>query len=129
MYLIFIVKQNVNYFPMLVLHAVLRPRYPLRTAGHWVVMKATISEVDVFIMVYAWSNRGVACIVLSCGSTVRHETNYRSKYEDEYGNVIEKELPRPTITHFIYEFLPLINEANKTRQSILALERVWLTKN
>ena len=41
----------------------------------------------------------------------------------------EKELPRPTIAHLLYEFLPLIDEHNKTRQSALALEKVWMTKN
>ena len=129
LYSTFIVKQNLNYFPMPVLHAVLRARYPQRTAGHWVVMKATISEVNVFVMAYAWLNRGVAYMVSSCGSTVRHEQNYRSKFEDEYGNVVVKELPRPTVAHLLYEFLPLIDEHNKARQNVLALERQWLTQD
>lgn len=41
----------------------------------------------------------------------------------------EKELPRPTIAHMLYEFLPLIDEHNKARQNALALEKVWLTKD
>ncbi|KAL7549478.1 hypothetical protein ACHAWF_012745 [Thalassiosira exigua] len=125
----FIVKQNLNYFPMQVLHAVLRARYPRQTAGHWVVMKTTISGVDLFIMAYAWSNRGVAYMVSSCGKTVRHSQNYTSRFEDDFGNVQVKELPRPTIAHFLYEFLPLIDEHNKARQNVLALEKSWLTKD
>ncbi|KAL7554128.1 hypothetical protein ACHAWF_017536 [Thalassiosira exigua] len=124
----FIVKQNVNYFPMKVLHAVLVARYPQRPAGHWVVMKTTISGVNIFVMAYAWSQKGIAYMVSSCGTTVRHEKNYMSRFEDEFGNVSEKELPRPTVAHFVYEFLPLIDEHNKARQNYLALEKHWLTK-
>ena len=35
---------------------------------------------------------------------------------------------RPKLAHFLYEYLPLIDEHNKQRQSILGLERRWLTK-
>jgi hypothetical protein len=58
-----------------------------------------------------------------------HKEAYISRFEDEYGNVQEKELPRPAVAHFLYEFLPLIDEHNKARQSALALEKKWLTKN
>ena len=85
--------------------------------------------VDVFIMAYAWSHKGIVYMVSSCGSTVRHSKNYTSKFEDEHGHVQIKELARPTIAHFLYEFLPLINEHNKAHQNTLALERIWLTKN
>ena len=100
---------------MEVLNAVLRARFPERAAGHWVVMKANISGVDIFVMAYAWSNKGVSFIVLTCGTTVRHEKNYYSKFEDSYGNPSVKELARPAIAHMLFEFLPLINEHNKGR--------------
>ena len=125
----FIVKQNTNYFPKRVLHALLRARHPNRAAGHWVVMQTVIGGVPLFVMAYAWSNRGVSYIVSSCGTTIPHEQVYTSRFEDDYGNVTEKELPRPTVAHVLYEFLPLIDEHNKSRQNVLALERQWLTKN
>ena len=56
-YSTFIVKQNLNYFPMQVLHAILVARYSKRPAGHWVTMKATISGVDLYVMAYAWSQK------------------------------------------------------------------------
>jgi hypothetical protein len=62
-----------------------------------------------------WSSKGVA-------------QAYLSRYEDEYGIVQQKELPRPAVAHFLYDFLPLIDEHNKARQSALALEKKWLTK-
>jgi hypothetical protein len=39
-----------------------------------------------------------------------------------------KEIQRPQICHFLYEYLPLIDEHNKQRQSYLALERCWPTR-
>jgi len=92
-------------------------------------LKANIGGVDLFIMAYAWSQRGITYMVSSCGTTVRHEKTYKSKFEDEFGNVSEKELPRPAVAHFLYEFLPLIDEHNKARQNFLALEKTWLTKD
>ena len=96
---------------------------------HFFSLKANIGGVDLFIMAYAWSQRGITCMVSSCGTTVRHEKTYKSKFEDEFGNVSKKELPRPAVVHFLYEFLPLIDEHNKARQNFLALEKTWLTKD
>ena len=116
LYSTFIIKQNVQYFPMKILHAVLVARHGSRPAGHWVVMQANIGGVELYVMAYAWSSKGVAYMVSSCGKTVRHEQSYISRFEDEYGNVQEKELPRPAQAHMLYEFLPLIDEHNKARQ-------------
>jgi len=106
LYSTFIIKQNVQYFPMKILHAVLVARHGSRPAGHWVVMQANIGEVELYVMAYAWSSKGVAYMVSSCGKTVRHEQSYISRFEDEYGNVQEKELPHPAQAHMLYEFLP-----------------------
>jgi hypothetical protein len=38
-------------------------------------------------------------------------------------NVDYKFLPRPQLAHFIFKYLPLIDENNKQRQSVLGLER------
>ena len=56
----FIVKQNIRMFPKEVLYSVLKARHPRRPAGHWVVMKTTIAGVDLFALVYAWSQLSVA---------------------------------------------------------------------
>jgi hypothetical protein len=40
-------------------------------AGHHVVMKATISGVDLFLLAYAWSNKRTAYLVSKCGTTVQ----------------------------------------------------------
>ena len=124
----FIVKQNRNYCPIDVIRSILLARYLTRPAGHWVVMKATISGVDLFLMAYGWSQKGIAYMVSTCGTTVRHTIDYRSKFPDGYGNTDSRSYPRPSIAHFLYEFLPLIDEHNKARQNILALELKWPTK-
>jgi hypothetical protein len=66
---------------MKVLHAILIARYPKREAGKWVVMKATIAKVDLYIMAYGWSNRGIAYFVVStCGTTIRHKVDYCTSF-------------------------------------------------
>jgi hypothetical protein len=83
----FIVKQNKNYCPIDIIKSILVARYPKRPAGHWVVMKATISDVELFLMAYAWSQQGIAYIISTCGTTVRHSHDYQSKFPDGYGNI------------------------------------------
>ena len=52
-----------------------------------------------------------------------------SHFEDDFGNVVHKEINRPEVCHFLYEYLPLIDEHNKQRQNLLNLERCWCTKD
>ncbi len=60
---------------------------------------------------------------------MRHELDYRTSFGDGFGNISSKPLSRPSIAHFLYEFLPLIDEHNKARQSALALkDKKWPTK-
>ena len=92
-------------------------------------MQTTIAGMELIAMAYAWSQKGVAYMISSCGTTVMHEHPYLSRYEDDFGNAQEKELPWPTVAHMLYEFLPLMDEHNKARQNALALEKCWLTKN
>jgi hypothetical protein len=124
-----IIKNNTSFFPKAALEAVLRARYGTRPAGHWVVFRATISGVPLFAMIYGWSQKGLSFILSTCGSTEPHPAKYVSKFEDDYGGTSFKLLDRPSIAHFLYEYLPLIDEHNKQRQSLLGLERCWLTKD
>ena len=143
-YSTWIIKNNTEFFPMKVLHSILKARFGDSPAGHWVVMKATFPILDnegnpavddkgkpvnqeMYAMAYAWSQRGVAYFLSNCGTTDKHPEPYISSFEDEIGNVTNKPLDRPCIAHFIYDFLPLIDEHNKQRQSILGLERKWPT--
>ena len=79
---------------------------------------------------YAWmSQKGVSYFVSTRGSTEPSPIKYQSKFEDEWGNTIVWEIDRPEVAHFLYEYLPLIDEHNKQRQSLLGLERRCQTKD
>jgi hypothetical protein len=106
----------------------LKSRFGSKTAWHWVVMTTNISGVEMLALAYAWSKRGVAYFLSTCGNTAVSSVAYRSAFEDDFGNVNYKFLPRPQLAHFTFEYLPLIDEHNKQRQSFLGLERKWSTK-
>lgn len=127
-YSTWVVKQNNDYFPMLVLHEILKARYGDKPAGHWVVMKAEISGVDVLAIAYAWSHSSCSYFVSTCGSTYPAEQSYTTHFEDEFGIVSTKQISRPHLLEWVYDFLPLIDEHNRQRQNILNLERKWPTK-
>ncbi|MGL5936847.1 MAG: hypothetical protein ACRCZI_14630, partial [Cetobacterium sp.] len=128
-YSTFIVKGHTLFFPMGALHSVLSARHGNRPAGHWVTMTTTIAGVTVHAIGYAWSQKGVSYFVSTCGDTEPCSQKYQSLYEDEWGNTQVREINRPNICHFLYIYLPLIDEHNKQRQSLLGLEKRWLTKD
>jgi hypothetical protein len=124
-----IIKQNQTGLPMKALFAVLKAQFKDRPAGHWVTMSATIFEVKLIAMAYAWTQRGVLYILSTCGSTEPSDKLYMSYFEDDFRNVGSKEISRPKLAHLIYDYLPLIDKHNKQRQKILGLERKWPTRN
>ena len=125
----FVLKKQQQFYPKEVLHSILQARHGERPAGHWVVMKATVADVPIIAVAYAWSQKGVSYFVSTCGCTEPSDIKYESKFEDAWGTTAIKLIDRPELCHFLYEYLPLIDEHNKQRQSLLALEKRWLTKN
>jgi hypothetical protein len=125
----FVVKNNKHLYPMEVLHRILSSRHGDKPAGHWVVMTTTIQDVSLVAVAYAWSQKGVSFFISTCGSTEISPVKYESKYEDNWGMTAMKLINRPELCHFLYEYLPLIDEHNKQRQNLLALETSWLTKD
>jgi hypothetical protein len=118
-------KQNNDYFPMLVLHEILKARYGDRPAGHWVVMKAEISGVDVLAIAYVWSHSSCSFFVSTCSSTYPAEQSKTTHFEDEFGIVSTKQISRPHLLEWVYHFLPLIDKHNRQLQNLLNLERKW----
>jgi hypothetical protein len=49
----FIIKQNLSYYPMKVLHAILCAQHGSCPAGHWVIVQATSERVDLYGMAYS----------------------------------------------------------------------------
>jgi Transposase IS4 len=128
-YSTFILKGHTYMYPYTALHSVLVARHGDRPAGHWVTMTTTIADVKVIAIAYAWSQKGISYFVSTCGSTEPSSQKYQSKFEDEWGNTQVKMIERPAICHFLYQYLPLIDEHNKQRQSLLALEKRWHTQD
>ncbi len=103
MFSTFIINQNIQYCQLQVIQRVMQARNTDgRRAGRHVVMKATISGVDLFVLAYAWSNKRAAYLVSTCGTTVQHEIPYRSNFTDDFGNITFKEITRPSIAHFYF---------------------------
>jgi hypothetical protein len=125
----FVVKQHVSLFPKAPLMAVLRARHGARPAGHWVVMTAEISGVKLLAIAFAWSQSSISFFISTVGTTAPASESYQSSFEDEYGNKCTKLINRPEIVDFIYRFLPLIDNHNKSRQHLLRLERKWPTRS
>jgi hypothetical protein len=78
--------------------------------------------------VYARSQKGLSYFISTCGATEPDPVKYLSKFEDEWSHTACRQLERPKIVHFLYEYLPLIDEHNKQRQNLLALEKRWPTR-
>jgi hypothetical protein len=124
-----VIKQNHAYFPMQVLHKLLISRHGNNPAGHWVVMTVEISGEKLFAVAYAWSQKGVSYFVSTCGKTTPCPIQYSTHFEDDFGNIQSRQINRPDFAHFLYDYLPLIDEHNKQRQAILSLEKCWPTRN
>ncbi|KAG7356737.1 transposase IS4 [Nitzschia inconspicua] len=123
----FLVKNNQDFFPLKTLYAVLKARHGDRSAGHWVTMTTTISGVPLIALAYGYSQDGVSYFISTCGSTDVSPIKHESQFEDAMGHTCLKFINRPKLAHFLYDYLPLIDDHNKQRQDILALEKVWRT--
>ena len=124
----FVIKNNTHLYPMEALHSVLTARFP-KPVGHWVVFTTKIAGVDLFACAYAWSQSRVSYFISTTGNTLPSKDTYRTQFEDEFGCVSYKDIPRPVFADLLYDFLPLIDEHNKQHQNILNLERCWPTRN
>jgi hypothetical protein len=123
-----VIKNNHHFYPKQCLERVLRACHGSRIVGKWVVFSTTIAEVPLIAVAYAWSQNSIAFVLSTCGTTCAAEAMYKSSFEDEFGHCTYKELPRPCLVEFLFEYLSLVDEHNRQRQSILGLERCWPTK-
>ena len=124
-----VIKNNTKFFPKQALRSVLLARHGSRPAGQWVVFRTRIAGVELFATIYAWSQQSASYFISTCGSTETSCAPYQSWFEDDFGGASSKELPRLEMAEFLYQYLPLIDEHNKQRQSELALEKCWPTSD
>ena len=65
----------------------------------------------------------MSCFVSTCGTAEAHEDKYLTNFEEDFGNVACKEINRPSICHFLCEFLRTIDKHNRMRQDFLGVEK------
>ena len=63
-----------------VLSAILRARYPKQPAGHWVVMNTNLAGVDLFVMIYVWSQKRMTVVVSISRKMIYHQIHYHLKF-------------------------------------------------
>lgn len=124
----FIVKGHTYLFPKSSLLAIMNARHKGKCVGNSVSMTITIAGVDLLASVYAWSKAGRAFLISSGASTAVAADPYTSHYEDEFGTVQKKEIPRPQVFDVYYAHNWKIDEFNRQRQGTIRLERSWPTQ-
>mmetsp|Transcript_16204 Transcript_16204/g.37447 ORF Transcript_16204/g.37447 Transcript_16204/m.37447 type:complete len:323 (-) Transcript_16204:327-1295(-) len=88
-------------------------------------------EHRLFAVAYRYSLRSkVLCFIgtWNAGSTIPGEP-YIARFGDEYGNLQSRAIMRPDVISRYFKVSDKIDNHNKSRQSDLGLERLWLTKN
>jgi hypothetical protein len=125
----FVIKNHLSLFPKRPLQAVLSARYPDRPAGHWVVMTTEICGVYLIALAYAWSHSSVSFFISTVGDTSPATVSYKTNFTNDFGEITSKSIPRPDLCDFIFGFLPVIDNHNKSRQHYLKLEKKWPTKD
>ena len=87
-------------------------------------MTDTIVGVNGIAIAYAWRQKGVSYIVSTCRDTKPRKMKFQSNLEDKWGRPMTHAVNQPYICHFLYQYLPLIDEHNKQQQSLLQLEKM-----
>lgn len=123
------IKNHLSLFPKRPLQAVLSARYPDRPAGHWVVMTTEVCGVYLIALAYAWSHSSVSFFISTVGDTSPATVSYKTNFTNDFGEITSKSIPRPDLCDFIFGFLPVIDNHNKSRQHYLKLEKKWPTKD
>ncbi len=118
------VKQNNGLFPKKFIKDALADA----PGGVHIVLQGTYQNVPLIAIGYRYSTRTTLSFVAtkSAGST-RPGTPYEMKFNDDFGNVVVREVDRPDMISEFFKHSNTIDKHNQSRQSELALEKRWLT--
>ena len=120
-----VIKKQV--FSMEVIYVIIKARHK-EPMINWLVMRTGISDLPIFAFTYALSQRSISYFLSITVNNNPLFHLYRSQFEDEFGLIGWRDISRPNISNFTYDFLPLIDEHNNQRQNILNLKRFWPTQ-
>jgi hypothetical protein len=96
--------------------------------GTWASMSAMIAGVKVCAIIYAWSKKGVSYFITTVGTTAVSPVKYITSWENDMGQTVTKAIDRLTVVSFIFQYVSEIDEHNRQRQNLIALEKCWPTK-
>lgn len=127
----FVLKNNNRWFPAGALKRVMSARHGDRRLGHWVVMTAEISEVELMAVAWAWHpNQDPAFYISSCGSTAPSDRLHLSEIHTGYGLPDVTSIPMPSVVAGLLDLLSVIDEHNKKHcRRELPLYETWPTRH
>ena len=102
------------FFPMAPFYRLLKARNGDMSSSHCVAITASMSDIKIMAIACEWRQRGVSYFLRTCESVEIHEYKNIANFEDCFGNVA---------CHNLHEVLPLIEDDNRMRQTILRLEK------
>lgn len=94
---------------MKVLRQILQVRFKTCLVRHMVTLSTINSNVSIYVIVYALNQRGVSCMISTCGSTAPHQYKYSIHFGNDSSNVTAKEINQPCASNFLREYVPLID--------------------
>ena len=123
---IFQIKQNSALFPKEYVNEILKDA----PGGVSIVMSGSLYGIPLIATGYRYSRKTILYFVMSdrAGKTTAGDP-YRMKYTDRYGNLCEREVERPDFISKYFNDSNKIDAHNQVRQSELALEKKWPTKD
>jgi hypothetical protein len=120
------IKTNSSLFPKAYIEAALENA----PGGCKVVLSGYHKGIPLIAIGYRYSTRTTLLFVATknAGST-RPGKPYEMKFNDAFGNVIQRLVERPEILSDFFQKSNTIDKHNQLRQGDLALEKRWLTQD
>ena len=120
------VKTAHSRFPKKFLETTMKS-YP---GGTWITMRGKCgrTEVELVAIGYKYNSKKVLCFVTTVGAgSTEKGRPYKMKYNDNFGNVCYRDVPRPVVVSRLFENSNCVDVNNQMRQHNLALEECWVT--
>ena len=98
--------------------------------GTWITMEGTCGRTGTRLvaMGYKYNKKKVLQFVITRGAgSTEKGFPYHAKYNDEYGNVLYRNVARPKVLNIYFQYSNKVDSHNQSRQSVLALEEKWVT--
>ena len=94
-----------------------------KSRGAKAVFTATVDGVDVALVAYLFSHSAKPVMLLTNFGSTRNGKLYHPKFQDEFGNISEADVPRPDIITEYFKINTIIDDRNHVRQHSLQIER------